>query len=95
MGSLFINQLVCCHMQVQSQNFLDGAAWSQELDSMVLLGPFQLGIFCHSTILTYTLKKTDFSLSWYYGERFLSVTPRMTKGKRAIEHSTHVLKGEA
>lgn len=50
MGSLFINQLVCCHTQVQNQNFLDGAAWSQELDSMVLLGPFQLGIFYDSNL---------------------------------------------
>jgi len=28
---------------------LGGPAWSQELDSMILMGPFHLGIFCDST----------------------------------------------
>jgi len=30
--------------------FLGGPAWSQELDSMILVGPFQHGIFCDSMI---------------------------------------------
>ena len=28
--------------------FLGGPVWSQELDSMILVGPFQLRIFCGS-----------------------------------------------
>ena len=28
--------------------FLSGSAWSQELDSVILIGPFQLGIFYES-----------------------------------------------
>jgi len=30
---------------------LDGPVWGQELDSMILMGPFQLGIFYGSMIL--------------------------------------------
>ena len=31
-------------------SFLDGPVWSQELDLMILVGPFQLRIFCDSMI---------------------------------------------
>lgn len=57
---LTVHKLVCCHTQVQNQNFLGDAAWSQELDAAVLMGLFQLGISCHSTILSYTLEKVIF-----------------------------------
>lgn len=30
---------------------LGGPAWSQELDSVILMGPFQLGIFCSPMML--------------------------------------------
>lgn len=32
-------------------SFLGGLMWSQELDSVIILGPLQLGIFCVSVIL--------------------------------------------
>ena len=33
------------------QVFFGGAVWSQELDSVIPMGPFQLGIVCDSIIL--------------------------------------------
>ena len=29
---------------------LGGLEWSQELDSVILVGPFQLGVFCDSVL---------------------------------------------
>jgi len=36
---------------------LRGPVWSQELDSVVLMGPFQLGIFYDSTEIQYERSK--------------------------------------
>ena len=30
---------------------LGGAVWSQKMDSVIFVGPFQFGIFCDITIL--------------------------------------------
>ena len=40
---------VCTVLLVIRSEFLGRPVWSQELDSMVLVGPFQLGIFSDST----------------------------------------------
>jgi len=39
-----------CFDSTQTEGW-GGAVWSRELDSMILLDPFQLGIFCDSMVL--------------------------------------------
>ena len=57
---------------------LSGAVWSQELDSAVLVGPFQLGIFSCSVISTCFWRRMEVwqSLSFYIVQSSLKWSQR-------------------
>ena len=45
--------------------FLGGSVWSQELDSMILLVPLQLGIFYDSVILCLCFSRSSKSINYF------------------------------
>ena len=46
--------------------FLGGPVWSQELDSVILMGLFQLGLFADSTIILFLMPDSVPQHTWIF-----------------------------